>query len=197
MVVPERKSPEYTIHKKIYDLCKSRNIVLDNYEVLSLAEFNNVLNSVGLLEYNGRQGDLKYKIAMIATTSNYIKKAPLNKYINSSSADKYIIILTTNKKISIDNEEKDVEFLNGNECMLRNYPKYFETKGIRIRVLSKEEVKNIQELLFISNTNKLPKIKSTCHECIYSGAEPGDILEIITLSITTSLETSTIVKVVN
>lgn len=194
-LIIETKSQEFIIHQRILTLAESRGIKLTNYKQLSDSEFNNQYNAVGMFEYEGKKGAESINIIFIGISSAYMKKDKLNKLINLTNYDKYIIIITANKKIGIDNGEKNVEFLNGRETMLRDYKAFFENRGIKIRIIKPDELKEMTDFLFISDIKRLPTIKSTCHECIYSGAEKGDVIEIISTTPTTSLITATLMYV--
>lgn len=187
----EKKPAEYIIHNKIISLCEAKGIKLSNFKKLNISDFNNIFNSSGIFDYDGvNEEGIKHKILMISLSSQYIKKSGLNKYINSNFSDVYYIITTTNKIITIDDPNKEVYFIDGKEAMLRNFNKYFENKGIEIKLLNNEEVDYIKDFLFISDLNSLPKIKMNCQECIYSKAKPGDVMEIKSVSATTSGLTS-------
>jgi len=62
--------------------------------------------------------------------------------------------------------------------MLRDYPAFFAAQGIKIRKVEQSELDHFMNLYKIPNVRSLPKIDITSHECVYSTAEIGDVLEI-------------------
>lgn len=185
------------IHNTIQILADARHIKLSNYKQLDSTEFRNQSISSGLFVYNGQRQGKKYFIAFMTILSKYLKKADINRLIESNEADHFIFILPTRKSFKVDNSSKSVEFIIGDECMIVDVPEEFRAQGITHRIVPREELDTFCKTFFITDLEVLPKIYTTDPGIIYSTAKVGDVVEVIYPTQSTSLISGTLRYVID
>lgn len=180
------KSVTLAIQNEIGNLCEAKGIKLDNYSQISEREFRDINSSTGLFVYNGNANGEKVIVMYMPSGSRYIKKENFVNYITNNKADRYIVIFSEKKDIKV---EGNIQFINGAEKMIGDQTGYMKANRISVRILSEEERNHYLSTLFIFDPNKFCRINSNETMILYSQAKPGDVVEILYPSHSSSLIT--------
>jgi len=162
---------------------------------MDVVGFNNKRISSGIFEYSGEDNSgKKVWIGIICENSHYFTMSNLENYIKTLNYDYYIAILTKTKKSK--KIIPNCEIIDGTYYLIKNLRKTHNVKGIKIRVLPKDEIENYLKLLYIFNDSTFPKIIETDQTCVWYNAKPGDILEVILPSMIASGYSAKFIKVI-
>lgn len=176
-IIFEKRDLGYKIYKMIPKWCEAKKITLINYENMDMIEFNNrgVANGLFTIEGNDSENH-KIWIALILSNSKYNKASELSSFINHLDYHHYYVITIYGKKIKI--KIDNITFLNGSECLIRNFTKTMKVKQYKMKILTDQEWENYKKRLTLINKKQLPTIYDIDMKIIWSQAKIGDVVDI-------------------
>jgi DNA-directed RNA polymerase subunit H (RpoH/RPB5) len=184
MVEIVRLSKEYKIYTNIPKLCSARDLKMKDYKNMEIKEFNNILRSSGLIKLEAERDRKVIHLYYIMPESDFNAKKNITNLITHNKADKYILIYAHDKKLNLDLHHLDIEIINGEKYLLRDYPEFFKKQGIKLRIVPENEINSFIYNFKIPSLDAFPRITVSDQLCIYSLVKKGDIVEILSPSIT-------------
>lgn len=201
----EKLSPDYIIYSNIQSFaeCRGKKIVGGGFDgkestyPLSEIDFNKknkashylVIVANDLL--SGKENDTT--IVLISSGSDYYKKDKLNAILSKVRTDNIIVIKPEKDKV----KAEDVEVVDGDIYLIRNWSECNREKGRSFRIITAEEWDNgVMHNQFYVDIPELPPIRSTACEVVWSGAKVGSILELTSPSLSSNGFTSSYYRII-
>lgn len=161
---------DYIIYTNIGAFAAARGYKLKD-ESYPMTEDAFIAKRDGYLVVNGEG----VSFLLIATGSEYNKKDKLSRAIAKTGAGKLFIIKSDSMKIR-NVEHPNYEIINGNTYLIKDHTKDLLSKGRTVRLQSTDEEWEVMEDVFVVERNNLPKIDRACHEVVWKGFKPGDVV---------------------